>query len=91
VNGSVIFAGAAIYLDTGSSGYLIEKNVIDLRENSSSWIPKWSLGNENNIFRDNYSTTSYTGAENVSNTTVSYDADWNSDASSIIANAGVVK
>lgn len=91
MEGKVVFAGAAIYLDTGSNGYLIENNVIDLRENNSSWIPKWSTGNANNIFRNNFSTTSYTGAQNVSNTTVSKDAAWSSTALSIIENSGVMK
>lgn len=91
MEGKVVFAGAAIYLDTGSCGYLIENNVVDLRENNSSWIPKWSTGNANNIFRNNYSTTSYTGAKNVLNTTVSHDGKWNEEALSIIENAGVIK
>lgn len=88
VDGNGVFSGAAIYLDTGSSGWLISQNVIDLTESKSAWIPKWSSGNETNIFDSNYVTT-VNGTSNATNTYVSETADWGETALSIIENAGL--
>jgi len=88
VEGNTVFSGAAIYLDTGSSGWRISQNVVDLTESCSTWIPKWATGNSANIFDGNFSTTAHSGAT-ATNTTVSETADWNEDALKIIENAGL--
>ena len=88
VEGNSVFSGAAIYLDTGSSGHKIYKNVVDLTESESAWVPKWSTGSTSNIFDSNFTST-VNGVSHATNTTLCEDADWPAEGLEIISNAGL--
>ncbi len=89
VDGSIIFAGSAIYLDTGASGYLIDRNVVDLNENNSAWIPRWgSAVSSNNRFENNYTSTAR-GTGIATNTTVVTNGVWPAAAVTIKNEAGL--
>jgi len=90
VNGRILFAGAAIYLDTGSSGYLVSENVIDLCENNSAWIPRWGNGNSANRFENNFVSTE-NGVTTSVGTTVVTDGIWPEEALIIKNNAGLTE
>lgn len=85
-----LYAGSAIYLDTGTIGYAVRGNVVNLKDNTTLWIPKWSTGRAGNIFDGNFTTTvlGYSGA---TNTTVCEDGNFPEEAIAIRENAGVVE
>lgn len=91
VDGSIIFAGSAIYLDTGACGYLIDSNVIDLSENNSAWIPRWgSCVSTDNRFENNFASTAR-GCNIATNTTVVTNGVWPEEAVGIMNRAGLTK
>ena len=83
-----LYASAAIYLDTGSSGYAVVGNVVDLSNCSTTWVPRWSRNSgSGNKFEGNFTTTDL-GCDGTINTIVSPNAVWGDEAKTIIANAG---